>query len=81
MTNDQAYAVLSQMLHELAPELDIDDVDKDANLNEELDLDSISFLNLIEMIHERTGVDVPESDYAQLESVNACSAYLVRHGN
>lgn len=79
MTNDQAFAMLAEMFHEIAPELDLDDADKDANLTEELDIDSIGFLNLIEMIHERTGVDVPEAHYAQLSSVNECVNYIAAH--
>lgn len=80
MTTDQAYAMLAQMIHELAPEIDLDDVDTDADMASELDLDSISRLNLVEMIHERAAIDVPEADYAQLSSIDATVAYLVSHG-
>ena len=79
MTKEKAFSVLAEMLHELAPEVDLDETDKDATMSEELDLDSFSFLNLVEMIHARLGLDIPEADYAAMASVNACIDYLAEH--
>jgi len=74
-----ALKVIVEILHELAPEVDLDGVDRQANLADQFDLDSFGFLNLIELIHERTGVNVPESDYAELSTFEACTGYLAAH--
>jgi len=64
------------MIHEIAPEIDLSSMDGDANLQEELDIDSVDFLNLVQMIHDITGLNVPETDYAKMSSINACITYL-----
>ena len=79
MTRDDAKAVLRVALGEVAPEMDLDRADPDANLQEEFDLDSIGFLAVVEILHEQTGLALPERDYAQLASVNACLDYLTTH--
>lgn len=76
MTDDEAREVVATVLRGIAPEVDLAEVDLDATLQEELDLDSIDFLNLMTGVHERTGIDVPEADYGQLATLNGCIAYL-----
>ena len=51
-------------------------VDASAQLQEELDLDSINFLDFVGAIHDRTGVDIPERDYPQVSTLDGCLAYL-----
>ena len=48
-------------------------------LQEELDLDSMDFLNFVAAILDETGIDVPERDYPQLQSLDGCARYLVQH--
>lgn len=76
MTDEEALEVIRAVLHEVAPEADLDLVDPDEALQEALDLDSIDFLNFAEGIHERTGLEVPERDYPELATVKGCVAYL-----
>jgi acyl carrier protein len=64
------------VLHEIAPEVDLDSLPRDADLRVELELDSMDFLNFVAALHERLGVDVPERDYPLLGSIDACVAYL-----
>jgi acyl carrier protein len=79
MTPDEAMGVVTDALHHIAPEADLDDVDPAEDLRDEIDLDSLDFLNLIEGIKERTGVDVPEADYPQVRSLDGVVAYVARH--
>jgi acyl carrier protein len=37
----------------------------------------MDFLSLVEGLHETTGVEVPESDYDQLQTLDGLLAYLV----
>jgi acyl carrier protein len=60
----------------IAPEADLAALDPDAELREVLDLDSMDFLNFVVGLHEVTGVDVPEADYAQLATLAGVIAYL-----
>ena len=49
----------------IAPETDFDSLAPDADLRDELDLDSMDFLNFVTGVYERTGIEVPERDYPQ----------------
>ncbi len=79
MTPDQARTVVTDVIHRIAPEADLDDVDPAEDLRDEIDLDSLDFLNLIEGIKERTGVDVPEADYPQVRSLEGVVTYVARY--
>jgi len=73
---DDPRALLARLLHGIAPEADLTDVDPDAPLQEELDLDSMDFLNLVTALHDETGIDVPERDYPQLATISGFVAYI-----
>ena len=76
MTDDEARALVVSVLHEVAPEADLDEVGPGEALQEALDLDSIDFLNFAQAIHDRTGIDIPERDYPELATLQQCVAYL-----
>lgn len=61
---------------EIAPDLDRAQLDADALLREDLELDSMDFLNLMVALQEATGVDVPEEDYGELRTVADIAGYL-----
>ncbi|HJW09769.1 MAG TPA: phosphopantetheine-binding protein [Holophagaceae bacterium] len=78
MNRDQIRsAVLAQLGH-IAPEADLDHLPSTVALREELDLDSVDYLNFILALHKELGVEVPEADYAQLGTLEGCVAYLAR---
>jgi acyl carrier protein len=60
----------------IAPEADMDTVDPDGDLRDQLDLDSFDFLNVLVELSERTGVEIPESDYDQVSTLTNCVAYI-----
>ena len=53
-----------------------DTLDPDDGLREQLDLDSMDFLNVVIGLHEALGVDIPEVDYPKLFTMNGAVAYL-----
>ncbi len=69
-------AAVLELLKRVAPESDPSGVDPDASLQEQLDIDSIDFLNFIMSVHERTGIDIPERDYTKVATLNDCVRYL-----
>jgi acyl carrier protein len=60
----------------VAPELEPDELQASQPLRDQVDLDSMDWLNVIVGFHERFAVDIPETDYAQLTSLDAIVAYL-----
>ncbi len=79
MTTDQARDVVREVLGGIAPEADFDAIDPTAEMQAELDLDSMNFLDLMAGIHARTGVDIPERDYPAVATLDGCIAYLCEH--
>ena len=60
----------------IAPEVDANALDPARRLRDQVDLDSMDWLNVIVGLHERFGVEVPEADYARLATLDSIAAYL-----
>ncbi|MCC5793258.1 MAG: acyl carrier protein [Chromatiales bacterium] len=71
--------LIREILAGIAPEAADCDIPGDADVREALDLDSMDFLNFIIALHEQTGVDIPETDYPQLFTLDGAIAYLGQH--
>ena len=72
-------ATVLSVLGEIAPEADaasIASIDPTENLRQQLDLDSMDFLNFVIGVHKRLGVEIPESDYSRLASIEGAITYL-----
>ncbi len=70
--------ILVDALGGVAPEADLAALDPNAELRDELEIDSIDVLNLAIALHEATGIDIPERDYAELGTLARGVAYLRR---
>lgn len=79
MNDTQARDALQQALRRVAPEADLADVAPAERLREALDIDSLDFLALVEQLHLLTGVEIAESDYTAVETVDEMCGYLVSH--
>ena len=76
MTRDDARTWLASALQQIAPDVALDAIDPDAPFQEEADIDSMDFLNLVVAIHEVSGIEIPERDYGRLATVTSILAYL-----
>jgi acyl carrier protein len=76
MDDRQARDLIAEVLADIAPEIDLAMVDADAPLQDEVDLDSISFLDLVTGLAEGTGLEIPERDYAELATLGGMVRYL-----
>ena len=78
MTRNDVTAVLVDELGRIAPEMDPAGIDQAADLREQLDIDSMDFLNLVTALHERLNLDIPEIDYPDLTTLGHAVEYLAR---
>jgi acyl carrier protein len=76
MTAEDIRNVVVAALRRIAPEVDAATIDGSANMREELDLDSMDFLNLVLAVHDRLGVEIPETDYPRLYTLDGAVSYL-----
>jgi acyl carrier protein len=73
---DDVKRVVVEVLARIAPEVDATAIPPGANIREELDLDSMDFLNFVLGLHARLGVDIPEADYPRLYTLDSAVAYI-----
>jgi acyl carrier protein len=76
MTEAEIRALVLEQLGNIAPEADLPAIDPGAPLRDELDIDSMDFLNFVIALHERLKVDIPEVDYPKLATINGAVGYL-----
>jgi len=77
MTKEEIKATVLRLLGEIAPEADLTQVDPDVNFRDQLDIDSMDFLNFVMALHERLHVEIPETDYPKVVTLNGCVEYLL----
>ena len=76
MSRDEIRATVLRVLGDIAPEADLATVRPDVAFREQLDLDSMDVLNVVIGLHEALHVEIPETDYAQLATLEGCVDYL-----
>lgn len=78
LTAEALRGTILDVLGSIAPELDPANVHPDEPLREQIDLDSFDFLNVLIALNERLGVEVPEKDYAEVQTLNSMVHYFGR---
>jgi acyl carrier protein len=76
MTDAEIRAVALSTLLSIAPEVEADELRGDRPLRNQVDLDSMDWLNFLLGLHEKLKVDIPEADYARLITLDDVVAYL-----
>lgn len=75
-TSTSVAAVVLDIIATIAPDEDLDDVKPDVRLRDQLDLDSMDFLDIVMELRKRYGIEVPEEDYPKLATLDSCTEYL-----
>jgi acyl carrier protein len=76
MTADDIRATVNRILLQIAPEADPAALNPRVSLRDQLDIDSMDFLNFAIALHNEFQVDIPEADYSKLMTLEGCVAYL-----
>jgi acyl carrier protein len=76
MTREAIREAVVKALRDVAPEIDPVTLDPGAEIRQEVDLDSMDFLNFVIGLHASLNVDVPEADYPKLATLNGAVEYL-----
>jgi len=64
------------IMKSIAPELEEGELRADRPLRNQIDLDSMDWLNFLVALHEKLRVDIPEADYAKLVTLDNLVGYL-----
>lgn len=76
MTKDECKKVVIDIIADIAPDEDLTNIKSDVRLRDQLQLDSMDFLDIVMELRKRHGIEVPEADYIQLASLDSCANYL-----
>ncbi len=77
MTPDDIRTVVLGALSGVAPEADLEQLKPNVSFREQLDIDSMDFLNFVIALHKQLHIDIPETDYPKLATLQDCISYLM----
>ena len=63
-------------LRMIAPEVEESELIADRPLRDQVDLDSMDWLNFLIGLHNALQIEIPESDYSKLGTLNELVAYV-----
>ncbi|PID72538.1 MAG: acyl carrier protein [Desulfobulbus propionicus] len=76
MTRDEIKDVILEIIEDIDEEADFDELDADAPLRDQLDLDSMDFLDIVMELRKRYQLQIPEDEYPELATLTSCINYL-----
>ena len=72
----QVKRIILDIIAVIAPDADLSGVQSDVQLREQLDMDSMDFLDIVMELRKRYKVEVPKEDYPKLATLDSCAEYL-----
>ena len=76
MTATDVRAKVLDIIADIALDDDVTTIDDSVSLREQLDLDSMDFLDIVMELKKRHKVEVPQEDYPKLATMQSCVDYL-----
>jgi acyl carrier protein len=77
MTSAEIQAAILDILADIAPDEDLSGLDADVPFRDQIELDSMDFLDIVMELRKRYRVQIPEEDYPALASMASSVAYLL----
>ena len=76
MLEQQVKNIILGIISVVAPDADLSGLKGDVELRDQLDLDSMDFLDIVMELRKRYKVEVPKEEYPHLATLDGCVAYL-----
>jgi acyl carrier protein len=76
ITNEQVRQNVLNIIADIALDDDLTDLKDEVALRDQLDLDSMDFLDIVMELKKRHKIEVPQEDYPRLASMQSCVEYL-----
>jgi len=76
MGDQQVRQIIIDIIATVAPDADLSGLKGDVRLRDQLDLDSMDFLDIVMELRKRYKLEVPKEDYPELASLDSCVSYL-----
>lgn len=79
MTDPEIKQAVLDIILDVAGLDDLPEIDGDKPLREQIDLDSMDFLDIVMELRKRHKIEVPEADYPKLATLNSTIQYIKEH--
>ncbi len=76
-TPDEVKKIVLAIIADIAPDEDLSNVKPEVRLRDQLELDSMDFLDIVMELRKKYGIEVPEADYPKLATLDSCAEYLL----
>ena len=76
MEKTEVRQIVLDIIADIALDEDVTGIDDDKALRDQLDLDSMDFLDMVMELKKQHKIEVPQEDYPQLASMSSCVEYL-----
>ena len=76
MSSQEIKRIVLDIIATVAPDADLSTLKHDVRLRDQLDMDSMDFLDIVMELRKRYKIEVPKEDYTHLASLDSCASYL-----
>ena len=76
MSSQEIKQIILDIIATVAPDADLTDLKHDVRLRDQLDMDSMDFLDIVMELRKRYKIEVPKEEYTELASLDSCASYL-----
>jgi acyl carrier protein len=76
MTATEIKKAITEILADIAPDEDLSDLKEDVPFRDQLELDSMDFLDIVMELRKRYRIQIPEEEYTELASMASTVRYL-----
>jgi len=76
MTPAEIRNAVIEILEDVAPDEDLDELKDDVSFRDQLEMDSMDFIDIVMELRKRYKIQIPEEDYQELASMDSTVAYL-----
>lgn len=76
MKAEEIRAMIVEIIHEIVPDEDLSNLKGDVRIRDQIEMDSMDFLDVVMELRKRYSIVVPEDDYMELASLDSSVAYL-----
>ncbi|MCB1762156.1 MAG: acyl carrier protein [Gammaproteobacteria bacterium] len=76
MSEEELKRIVLETLTQAAPGSDVSEIDPKISFRDQIEIDSIDFMNFVLLLEKRLDLKIPEIDYPKLSSLSGCLAYV-----
>lgn len=76
MGDSQIRKIILDIISVVAPDADLSEIKDELRLRDQLEMDSMDFLDIVMELRKRYKIEVPKEDYPHLATLGGCVKYL-----